>query len=68
LDLVATAAVLERLRDARDAGLAVVFYSSDVDEVLAVADRVMAVFQGRLMPCATTRAAVGRAMLGGSAS
>jgi general nucleoside transport system ATP-binding protein len=68
LDLVATAAVLDRLRAARDAGIAVVVHSSDVDEVLAVADRVLAVYDGRVTACAATRDAVGRAMLGGAAS
>ena len=64
LDLRATDAVLARLREARDRGVAVVFYSSDVDEVLRVADRVLAVFNGRVVACAPTREAVGRAMLG----
>lgn len=64
LDLRATDAVLGRLREARDQGLAVVFYSSDIDEVLAVSDRVLAMHDGRLVASDATRESVGRAMLG----
>lgn len=68
LDIRATAAVLARLREARDAGLAVVVYSSDLDEVLALADRVLAVHNGRVVAVPADREAVGRAMLGAEAS
>ena len=64
LDFHATAAVQQALRDARDAGAAVVLYSSDLDEVLQLADRVFAMFDGRLIATARDRDAVGRAMLG----
>lgn len=64
LDVKATHAVLDALRRARDAGSAVVVYSSDVDEVLAIADRVVVVHAGRLVEVARDRDAVGRAMLG----
>ena len=64
LDVRATAAVHERLRAARDAGAAVVMYSSDVDEVLAVADRVLVVHAGGVAEVSPLRDAVGRAMLG----
>ncbi|MDF1501614.1 ATP-binding cassette domain-containing protein [Roseisolibacter sp. H3M3-2] len=64
LDVRATAAVLARLREARAAGAAVVFYSSDLDEVLALADRVLVVYDGRVRPTPAERDAVGRAMLG----
>ncbi|MCU0622555.1 MAG: ATP-binding cassette domain-containing protein [Gemmatimonadaceae bacterium] len=67
LDLRATQAVLAHLRDARQAGLAIVCYSSDLDEVLAIADRVVAMHDGAVHPCAATRDALGRAMLGASA-
>lgn len=65
LDVRATAAVHARLRAARDAGAAVVVHSSDLDEVLALADRVLAVHDGRVLAVAAERDAVGRAMLGG---
>ena len=64
LDFVATAAVQQALRDARDAGTAVVVYSSDLDEVLQLADRVVVMFDGTLREVTGGRDAVGQAMLG----
>ncbi len=65
LDIRATAAVHDQLRSARDAGSAVVLYSSDLDEVLALADRLVVVHAARVMPVEpATREAAGRAMLG----
>ena len=65
LDVAATAAVRERLRAARDAGAAVLIYSSDLDEVLALADQVLVLFDGTLRTdVPRDREAVGRAMLG----
>ena len=64
LDVKATRAVHHRLRAARDAGAAVVVYSSDADEVLLLADRVVVVHNGRLIDVPPDREAVGRAMLG----
>ena len=64
LDVRATAAVHSRLRDAAAGGAAVVLYSSDLDEVLALATRVIAVHQGRVIAVPNDREAAGRAMLG----
>ncbi|HEY0931156.1 MAG TPA: ATP-binding cassette domain-containing protein [Gemmatimonas sp.] len=64
LDFKATAAVQQALRTARDEGTAVVLYSSDLDEVLLLADRVYAVHAGQVMEVVPDRDAVGRAMLG----
>lgn len=64
LDIRATAAVHERLRAARDAGSAVVIYSSDIDELLELADRVLVMHAGVLTPVSATREAIARAMLG----
>jgi len=64
LDIRATAAVHARLRDAAAAGAAVIVYSSDLDEVLALATRVVAVHLGRLREVPNDREAAGRAMLG----
>jgi len=64
LDFHATSAVQDALRDARDTGAAVVLYSSDLDEVLEMADRVFVMFDGRLLATSRDRDAVGRAMLG----
>ncbi len=66
LDFVATAAVHRALRAARDTGTAVVVYSSDLDEVLQLADTVYAMHDGALIPVARDRDAVGRAMLQGA--
>ena len=48
LDVRAGAAVLDRLRAARERGMAVVVYSSDLDELLLLADRVLVAHGGRL--------------------
>jgi simple sugar transport system ATP-binding protein len=64
LDVRATARVHEGLRAARDAGAAVILYSSDVDEVLELASRVVVMHTGRLHDVPATREDVGRAMVG----
>lgn len=68
LDFKATAAVQQALRNARDAGMAVVVYSSDLDEVLLLADRVYVMHAGTVREVAGDRDVVGRAMLGGTAT
>ena len=66
LDIQASAAIRDRLLAARDAGSAIVLYSSDLDEVLALADRVLVLAQRnvREMLEPFDRDTVGRAMLG----
>jgi ABC-type uncharacterized transport system ATPase subunit len=64
LDFRATAAVHAALRDARNAGIAVLLYSSDLDEVLALSDRVLALHNGEVHEVPRERSSVGRAMLG----
>jgi ABC-type uncharacterized transport system ATPase subunit len=64
LDIQATAAIHGRLLDARDGGCAVLFYASDVDEVMALADRILVVARGTVREVARDRETVGRAMLG----
>jgi general nucleoside transport system ATP-binding protein len=66
LDFKATAAVQQSLRDARNAGTAVVVYSSDLDEVMLLADRVYVMHAGQVHEVRGDREAVGRAMLGGA--
>ena len=66
LDFVATTAVHRALRDARDAGMAVVVYSSDLDEVLQLADRVFAMHHGTLVPSEKDRDILGSRMLSGA--
>jgi len=64
LDIRATRAVHDRLRAAADMGAAVVVYSSDLDEVLSLATRILVVHAGRVRECSLDRDVVGRAMLG----
>lgn len=67
LDIRATTDMHAALRAARDAGTAVVVYSSDLDEVLLLADRIVVVAAGRVRDVPSDRDAVGRAMLAGIA-
>jgi general nucleoside transport system ATP-binding protein len=64
LDVRATADVHARLRVARDEGMAIVVYSGDLDELLALADRVYVAYAGTLREVPGDRDAVGAAMLG----
>jgi simple sugar transport system ATP-binding protein len=66
LDVHATRAVHDRLREAATRGLAVLVYSSDLDEVLTLGTRVVVMYRGQLMEVApgTPREVVGRMMLG----
>ena len=64
LDVRATQAVHDRLRAAANAGSAVVVYSSDLDEVLSLATRVLVIHDGSVHERPLDRDAVGRAMLG----
>lgn len=64
LDIAATGEIQHPLRDAARAGMAVVYYAADLDELIEIADRVVVVFEGRVREVARERDAVGRAMLG----
>jgi simple sugar transport system ATP-binding protein len=64
LDVRATVEVHARLRTARDRGAAVILYSSDLDEVLALAGRTLVVHAGTVRETTLDREAIGRAMLG----
>jgi simple sugar transport system ATP-binding protein len=64
LDVRATAEIHEQLRAARRRGAAVVVYSSDIDEVLLLASRVLVAHAGVVREVAHDRDVVGRAMLG----
>lgn len=68
LDVQATAAVHTRIRAARNAGMAVVIYSSDLDEVMTLADRVVVMFGGHASEVAKEHGLIGRVMLGLSAT
>jgi simple sugar transport system ATP-binding protein len=64
LDIRATAFVHEQLRTAAGHGAAVVFHSTDLDEILSLATRVLVVFHGEVREVSVDRDVVGRAMLG----
>ncbi len=66
LDFRAAAAVHDALRDARDAGIAILFFSSDLDEVLTLGSRVLVMHDGILREVPRDRELVGRAMLAAS--
>jgi len=64
LDIRAAMAIRTRLHAARDAGAGVVVYASDIDELLALADRVIVAFEGNVQEVPLDADAIGRAMLG----
>ena len=68
LDLRATRAIHERLRGAAGEGAAVLVYSSDLDEVLALASRVVVVRRGSVVEPdpAAGRETIGALMLAGA--
>jgi general nucleoside transport system ATP-binding protein len=68
LDLRSAASIHDRLRAAVAEGAAVLFHSSDLDEVLALATRVVVARRGVLTeaPAGSTREAIGSLMLAGS--
>ncbi|QLD53552.1 ABC transporter ATP-binding protein, partial [Paraburkholderia fungorum] len=49
LAVSAVAAVYEHIRAARDRGVGVLLISSELDELMAVADRVLVMYRGRIM-------------------
>ena len=67
LDIRAAGAIHQRLRDAAAAGAAVLVHSSDLDEVLALAHRVVVMSRGTLIevPVGATRGAIGELMVTG---
>jgi simple sugar transport system ATP-binding protein len=65
LDIQATATVHQRLRKARDHGAAIVLYSSDLDEVLELADRVIVLYNGKVYDVSRDREVIALAMLRG---
>jgi simple sugar transport system ATP-binding protein len=67
LDVGATAFVLQKLLDARARGAGVLLIHSDLDELLAISDRVAVIYSGTLTQTqwpATTKDAIGKLMLG----
>jgi len=64
LDIRASAHVLVELAATAAAGGAVVVYSTDLDDVLPLADRMLVMFAGRLSEVPVSRDAVARAIVG----
>jgi simple sugar transport system ATP-binding protein len=64
LDVRATAEIHDRLRSERDGGAAVAIYSSDIDEIVLLADRILVVYAGTVRESVVDRDTVGRLMLG----
>jgi simple sugar transport system ATP-binding protein len=66
LDVGAARFVHQRLLDRRDAGTAVLLISTEIDEVLALSDRTVALVRGELVavPPGSDRAALGALLLG----
>ena len=65
LDMGASAEVRRRLLEARKRGAAVVLISEDLDEVLALSDRILVMHDGQLTQAKTRdRATIGLLMAG----
>ena len=64
LDIRASGYITDQLFLARQNSVAIMAYSSDLDEVLAIADRMLVVFNGVVREMPVDRDLVGRAMLG----
>jgi simple sugar transport system ATP-binding protein len=70
LDVGAVQAVYERIQHARDRGLGVLLISSELNELLAVSDRIAVMYRGRIVgelpATAANREAIGAMMSGNS--
>jgi simple sugar transport system ATP-binding protein len=68
LDVGAVAAVYSHIRAARERGVGVLLISSELDELMSVADRIVVLYRGRIMgtcaPNASNRARIGAWMAG----
>jgi general nucleoside transport system ATP-binding protein len=67
LDVAATVYVHDKLRGCRDAGAAIVLISTDLDEIIALSDRIAILYQGRIIATVsptTPREKLGLAMGG----
>lgn len=64
LDLNAAAFIHSRIRDARNNGSAIVFYSSDLDELADLSDRVLVVSLSGITEVEPDRSRIGNALLG----
>ena len=71
VDVGAQAAIWEHLRRAREAGLAVLLISADLEELIGMSDTLTVILRGRMVgtydPQSVTPQSLGGAMTGGSA-
>ncbi|WP_423917598.1 ABC transporter ATP-binding protein [Candidatus Poriferisodalis sp.] len=69
LDVAGIAAIQEHIVAQRSAGVGVLLISEDLDELLALSDRLIVMYEGRIAarldPTTSSRAEVGAAMAGG---
>ena len=63
LDVRATAGIHERVRSAREQGTAIVFYSSDIDELAEISDRVLVIRSTGFAFSEPVRESIGRLLL-----
>ena len=63
LDVNAATTIHSKIRAARDAGTAVVFYSSDLDELVELADRVLVIQSGTITSVNPERERIGEVLL-----
>ena len=72
IDVAGTALIHRRLVELRDAGGAILLVASDLDELMALADRILVLFRGRLAgeldPAQATTEEIGSLMTGGGRS
>jgi simple sugar transport system ATP-binding protein len=68
LDIGATAFIHQHLMEQRDQGCAVLLVSADLDEIMALADRIAVMYQGQIIAtleaCAASRETLGRLLAG----
>jgi general nucleoside transport system ATP-binding protein len=64
LDLNAAVFIHARMRQARNNGAAVVFYSSDLDELAELSDRVLVISRSEIRTVEPNRTEIGNALLG----
>lgn len=71
LDVAASNAIYERMIELRQKGVAILLLSSNLDEIIALADRVLVLYRGTIvaeldtrLPCPKLRELIGAYMLG----
>jgi simple sugar transport system ATP-binding protein len=64
LDLSAASFIHARMTNARDNGSAIVFYSSDLDELAEISDRVLVISRSEVTEVLPDRNKIGNALLG----